>query len=182
MLGGGVWVFAALKGYSGFDDPYPDHGKMDRAARDASEAMGEFREEARAELEAPINEARAALLARMEKIRAECEAMHKNFDQAAMAFDALSAQTRGLDSAAQSAIQTYRDENASARTGAAPAYFDAPPPLPAAPADALAPAARLIGDARACLQEAQDQSAQAFAALLDELEGAQKRLDAAHPA
>ncbi|PZO55650.1 MAG: hypothetical protein DCF16_01900, partial [Alphaproteobacteria bacterium] len=27
MLGAGVWVFAALKGYSGFDDPYPDYGK-----------------------------------------------------------------------------------------------------------------------------------------------------------
>src|SRR5262249_38496790 len=26
MLGAGVWVFAVLKGYSGFDDPYPDYG------------------------------------------------------------------------------------------------------------------------------------------------------------
>ncbi len=41
MLGAGVWVFAALKGYSGFDDPYPDYGKMDRAASDAADvALG----------------------------------------------------------------------------------------------------------------------------------------------
>ena len=59
MLGAGVWVFAALKGYSGFDDPYPDFGKMDRAARDASEALSDFRADARLELEAPIERGEA---------------------------------------------------------------------------------------------------------------------------
>ena len=59
MLGAGVWVFAALKGYSGFDDPYPDFGKMDRAARDAADALSDFRADARLELEAPINAAQA---------------------------------------------------------------------------------------------------------------------------
>jgi hypothetical protein len=61
MLGAGVWVFAALKGYSGFDDPYPDFGKMDRTAKAATEALSDFRADARLELEAPINAAKAAL-------------------------------------------------------------------------------------------------------------------------
>ena len=61
MLGAGVWVFSALKGFSGFDDPYPDFGKMDRAAQAASEALSDFRADARLELEAPINVAKAAL-------------------------------------------------------------------------------------------------------------------------
>jgi hypothetical protein len=155
---------------------------MDRAARDASDDMAAFREDAREELEAPINAARSVLLSRMEKIRAECEAMHKSFDASAIAYDELAVQTRALGAAAHSAIQSYRDENLSARTSAAPAYFDMPPPLPGPPDDALAPAARLIGEARVRMQDAQDQSAQALSALLDELETAQKRLEAAHPA
>ena len=64
MLGAGVWVFSALKGYSGFDDPYPDFGKMDRAAQAASETLSDFRADARLELETPINVAKAALSAR----------------------------------------------------------------------------------------------------------------------
>lgn len=47
MLGGGVWVFAALKGYSGFDDPYPDYGKMARAAREAGDDLSSLRSEDR---------------------------------------------------------------------------------------------------------------------------------------
>src|SRR5690606_17077925 len=84
MLGAGVWVFAALKGYSGFDDPYPDFGKMDRTAKAATEALSDFRADARLELEAPINAAKAALSARLEKMRAEFEAMNKAFDAAAV--------------------------------------------------------------------------------------------------
>src|SRR5690606_5599509 len=84
MLGAGVWVFAALKGYSGFDDPYPDYGKMDRAAQAAADSLSEVRAEARAELEAPLDAAKTALAARLEKMRAEHEAMSEAFDAAAM--------------------------------------------------------------------------------------------------
>ena len=57
MLGASVWVFSTLKGYSGFEDPYPDYGKMARAARDASEALSSFRNQARFDLEEPIDTA-----------------------------------------------------------------------------------------------------------------------------
>jgi hypothetical protein len=181
MLGGGVWVFAALKGYSGFDDPYPDYGKIDRAEREACAAMAEFRDDARTELEAPINTARTALAARLEKTRAESEAMSKTFDAAAIEIEDLSAQARRLDQAASAAIQTYREENTARRISATPAYFDAGPPLPAPPDDALAQCAQMIANARVLVQDAQDQSAHALATLLEDLDAAQTRLEAAHP-
>jgi hypothetical protein len=178
MLGAGVWVFAALKGYSGFDDPYPDYGKMDRTAREAADALSDFRAEGRLELEAPVNVARAALSARLEKMRAEFEAMNKAFDAAALKMETLDAKARGLDQAAADAIHLYRLENTGFRTTPAPAYFGAPPPAAGPALDALAGAAGLIDDARARLAEAQAQSAAALEGLLAELEQATKQLDA----
>ena len=136
MLGAGVWVFAALKGYSGFDDPYPDYGKMDRAAMAAAETLSDFRADARLELEAPINAAKAALSARMEKMRAEFQAMSKAFDAAAQKMETLDAKARALDDAAASAVHLYRQENATARASPAPAYFSSPRP-PLAPRSTL---------------------------------------------
>ncbi|MGQ0533955.1 MAG: hypothetical protein ACT4OF_14880 [Caulobacteraceae bacterium] len=175
MLGAGVWVFAALKGYSGFDDPYPDYGKMDRAAKAASDALSDFRADARLELEAPINTAKAALSARLEKVRAELEAMSKAFDAAAMKMEALDAKARALDEAAAGAVHLYRQENAAARTSPAPAYFSTPPPAAGPALDALAGAAAMIDEARARLAEAQAQSAQALEELLAELDAATNR-------
>jgi len=178
MLGAGVWVFAALKGYSGFDDPYPDYGKMHRAAQDATEALSEFRAQGRLALEAPVNAAREALAARLTKMRAEFEAMSKAFDSAALKMEALDAKARALDQAAADAVHLYRQENAAARTTPAPAYFGAPPPAAGPALDALAGAAALIDDARARLAEAQVQSAAALEGLLSELDAATARLDA----
>ncbi|MEZ6023122.1 MAG: hypothetical protein R3C16_06865 [Hyphomonadaceae bacterium] len=180
MLGAGVWVFAALKGYSGFDDPYPDFGKIDRAARDAAEALSDFRAEARLELEAPVNTAREALAARTEKMRAEFEAMNKAFDAAAERMEALDAQTRALDEAGTAAVHLYRQENAAHRSTTAPPYFSAPPPAAGPALDALAGCAAMIDEARARLADAQAQSSQALEGLLSELDGATARLDAAN--
>lgn len=179
MLGAGVWVFAALKGYSGFDDPYPDYGKMDRASRAAGDALSDFRNEARLELEAPIDAAKAQLSARLEKMRAEYEAMSKAFDAASLKMEALDARARALDESAAAAIQLYRQENVTARTSPAPAYFGAPPPAAGPSLDALGPAAAMIDDARARLADAQTQSVQAQESLLLELEDATRRLDGA---
>jgi hypothetical protein len=175
MLGAGVWVFAALKGYSGFDDPYPEFGKMDRAARDAGEALSDIRAEGRQQLEAPIDAAKAALAARLEKMRAEFEAMTKAFDSAALKMEALDAKARALDEAAASAVHLYRQENTAARTAPAPAYFGTPPPAAGPALDALGGAAAMIDEARARLAEAQTQSARALEELLTELDQASSR-------
>lgn len=177
MLGAGVWVFAALKGYSGFDDPYPDYGKMDRAAREAGDSLSDFRAEARLELEAPVNAARQALAARMEKMRAEYEAMRKAFDTAGAKMASLDAKARALDQAAADAVHLYRQENTAQRTAPAPAYFGTPPPAAGPALDALGGAAAMIDDAHARLAEAQIQSARALEELLGELDAATKQLD-----
>lgn len=175
MLGAGVWVFAALKGYSGFDDPYPDYGKMDRATAVASETLSDFRADARLELEGPINTAKAALSARIEKMRAEYQAMSKAFDAAAAKIETLDAKARALDDAAASAVHLYRQENAAARTSPAPAYFSSPPPAAGPALDALGGAAAMIDDARQRLADAQTHSARALEELLTELDDATNR-------
>lgn len=182
MLGAGVWVFAVLKGYSGIDDPYPDYGKMDRAAHDAEEALSEFRAEAREDLEAPVNSARATLAARLEKMHAEVEAMAQAFDAAALRMEEIDADTRALDAAAASAIQAYRQENLAARTNPAPAYFAAAPPMGAQAPDSLQESAALLAGARARLHEAETALADSLKALHAELEAAQMRLDTSRPA
>ena len=177
MLGAGVWVFAALKGYSGFDDPYPDYGKMARAARDVGDALSDFRAEARLELEAPIDIAKTSLAGRLEKARAEFEAMNKAFDAASVRIEALDAAARALDEAATGAVHIYRQENSAARTTPAPTYFAMAPPTPGPTLDALAGCAAMIDEARARLAEAHSQSVHALEELLVELDEATKRLD-----
>jgi hypothetical protein len=151
---------------------------MDRAAREASEALSDFRAEGRQDLEAPVNAARIAIAARLEKMRAEFEAMNKAFDAAAIAMEALDAKARALDQAAADAIHLYRLENTGYRSTPAPAYFGSPPPAAGPPLDALAGAAALIDDARARLGEAQARSAHALEDLVAELNGATQQLDA----
>src|SRR5690606_19049271 len=157
--------------------PYPDYGKMDRAAQAAADSLSEVRAEARAELEAPLDAAKTALAARLEKMRAEHEAMSKAFDAAAMEMEALDAKARARDEAAAGAVHLYRQENAALRTAPAPAYFGAPPPAAGPALDALAGAAAMIDDARARLAEAQTQSAKALENLLAELDQAAARLN-----
>ncbi|HYD88577.1 MAG TPA: hypothetical protein VEA80_13975 [Vitreimonas sp.] len=177
MLGAGVWVFAALKGYSGFDDPYPDYGKMARSTEAAAEALSDFRADARGELEAPVELAKAALAARLEKMRAEFEAMSKGFDAAALKMEQLDAKARALDDAAAAAIHLYRQENIAHRTAPAPLYFSAAPPAAGPSLDALGAAAAMIDEARNRLNDAQRQSTQALEELLAELNAATARLD-----
>lgn len=179
MLGAGVWVFATLKGYSGVEDPYPDFGKMDRAAVEASASLSEYRADARGELEAPVNQAREALTARLVKMRAEFDAMSRAFDEAAAQMETLDAQARALDESAASAIHLYRQENIAARPTPAPAYFSVAPPMIGPSLDALAGSAGMIDDARNRLHDAQMQSGAALEALLMELEHVTRGLDSA---
>lgn len=177
MLGAGVWAFAALKGYSGFDDPYPDFGKMDRAARHAADDLSDFRAEARAELEAPIDAAKAALSARLDKMRGEFEAMNKAFDAAALRMEHLDLQARALDELAAAAVHLYRQENTAARKTNAPAYFAVPPPASGPALDVLAGVASLIDEARQQLAKAQADVAAALEGLLAELDQATAQHD-----
>jgi len=177
MLGGGVWVFSALKGYSGFDDPYPDFGKLDRASAEANEALAALREEAREDLEQPVTEARAAVNAALETHNAALDRMTRLYDSAAQAVAALDAEGRRLDDAARSAIQLYRQENIAARAGPAPAYFSDLPPNAGAEPDGLAACGALIAEARAAHAAAQDAATHARETLIADLDAATRRLE-----
>src|SRR5262249_3359423 len=121
--------------------------------------------------------ARAALSARLEKMRAEFEAMTKAFDAGAQRMEMLDARARALDDAVAEAIQLYRQENAGARTTPAPAYFSAPPPAAGPALDALTTAAGMIDSARALVHDAQRLSAEALEALVNELDDAATKLE-----
>ena len=155
---------------------------MDRSAKAAAEELSDFRADARLELEKPIDAARTALAGRMEKLRAEYEAMSKAFDEAALKMQTLDAKARALDQAAADAIHLYRQENAAARATPAPAYFSAPPPAAGPALDALAGCAAMIDEARARVADAQTQSAQALEGLLTELDDTTFRLNAGQAA
>jgi hypothetical protein len=177
MLGAGVWVFAALKGYSGFDDPYPDYGKMARAAAAADDEAADLRADAREEFEGPIEGAKAALGARLEAMRRALDAMGAALDEAAAQSRTLDAEDRALRDAAAGAIRFYRQENAQARGGAQPAYFASPVFGDAAQEDALANAAALMERARVQVSQAQAEAARALEALLAAIDEAAAALD-----
>jgi hypothetical protein len=178
MLGAGVWVFAALKGYSGFDDPYPDYGKMHRAQRDAEAHLGELRAEAREALEAAAEKARAEIEARIGALREAHAAMREAYDAAAVEMSAIDARARRLDETSAALIGAYRQENLAGRSSPAPAYFADPPAVGNGHEDALGECGRLMSAAQALLDAAQATAAQAFDTLGAELEAASKRLQA----
>ncbi|MGE3303677.1 MAG: hypothetical protein AB7M12_11245 [Hyphomonadaceae bacterium] len=94
MLGASVWVFAALKGYSGFDDPYPDYGKLDRAAAGAGDALADQRERLRVALEAPVTSARAALAGQLAAAEEALARMRKRYDDASAEIQRIEAEAR----------------------------------------------------------------------------------------
>jgi hypothetical protein len=178
MLGGAVWVFASLKGYAGFDDPYPEFGAMDRAARRAADALSEEREAAHEAMEEPLDAAREAIGAQAAKTRDVLAQMNAAFDAAGLELEALNGAEAQLDALEEAAVRVYREENLAARTTPAPAHFSLWPRGGVA-SDPLAGAAAMIEAARANAQDTQKRGAAALAGLAEALEAAVRRLDGA---
>ena len=149
---------------------------MDRAREAADHALSAVRGDSRETLEAPIDAALTAVAARVEKMRAEFEAMSKAYDAAAARMEALDAQARALDDAATEAIHIYRQENTAARATPAPSYFNTTPPTAGPSLDALATCGQMIDGARAQLAESKQQSTRALEELVAELDETTKRL------
>lgn len=169
MLGGAVWVFASLKGYSGVDDPYPDYGKFARLAQRLEDDHAERRETARTALEEPVAEANAAIAARLGAVSEALARRRAAFDEGAARLSALDARLRRLDEMEQRLL-------AQARRDAAP--------FPADPGwrsygDALAGAGDLIAAGERAAADAQAAAAQTLNALGAALEAATRRLDGA---
>jgi DNA repair exonuclease SbcCD ATPase subunit len=151
-----VWVFSTLKGYSGFDDPYPDYGKLDRAVRDAAETVSARRAAAREALEAPIEQARSLIEAQLAAAAAAVARVRARYDEACADLQAMEAETRRADDAAAGAIEIYRRERLAHSNGHEPPVFATLPP--SAPfTDALARAAdvRLAAEQEIAAMQAQ---------------------------
>lgn len=180
MLGAGVWVFSALKGYSGFDDPYPDYGKLDRAAQEAAERLAETRTETRAAMEAPVAAAHAAIATRLTQMRADVARGRETYDRAAAELQAIDAEARRAGEEGGALIQLYRRENLAARNGAAaPTYFADAPPTRVTFSDALSEAADLRLAADRALADSENAAAAKLEALGQELETLMEQMDRA---
>ncbi|MGE0044235.1 MAG: hypothetical protein AB7J28_14675 [Hyphomonadaceae bacterium] len=176
MLGAGVWVFAALKGYSGFDDPYPDYGKMHRAHRDAERALAGLREEVREALEGAVDDAREEIGTRISAMRERVGEMRTTYDEAAADIGIIDAKARRLADEAASLIHLYRQENAAARAAPAPAYFADPPATHAQTEDALVTLGRMLDEAQSALAAAQTRASAALDDLARQMEAISARL------
>jgi len=165
MLGAGVWVFAALKGYSGFDDPYPDYGKMARAHTRAADDLADLRAEVVDALEAAVEDAKGAIDSALGEMRESERAMRAAYEEAAGGIEAIDARARRLDESGAALIQLYRRENLAARGGTGPAYFSEPSPPTPAPPDALAVCGALLQETREALARSQREAATALETL-----------------
>lgn len=177
MLGLTVWVFAALKGYSGFDDPYPEFGKRDRAARRISEDVEDAREALRDALEEPVAKARAqaesALLAQREAVHA----MRAAYERTAERLLALASRSRRLGEAGAALVLLYRSENVAARRTPAPPAFTDPPGFPEPQDGALGRAAEFLSQAEQAHDQAQTMVAHGMGRLSEALHALALRLD-----
>jgi hypothetical protein len=177
MLGAGVWVFAALKGYSGFDDPHPEYGKMHRTQQSAAADLAELRAEFREELEDAVEDAHAAIEEELESMREAIRSMRLEYDEAATALGGLDTRLRKIDDLAGSLVQLYRRENLATRTTSPPSYFSEPAPIPSPPEDALAGSGRELSDAQERLSAAQSGASEALRALAGDMEAVSSRLN-----
>ncbi|MES1203856.1 MAG: hypothetical protein ABUS57_20660 [Pseudomonadota bacterium] len=180
MLGAGVWVFSALKGYSGFDDPYPDYGKFDRAAQQAADALSETRAEVRSTMEAPVQAAHGAIDARLTQMRADVDRGRQTYDRVAAELQQIDAAARLAGEEGGALIQLYRRENLAARNGAAaPTYFADAPPTRVTFSDVLSGAADLRLAADRALADSEAAAAAKLEALGQELETLMAQMDRA---
>jgi hypothetical protein len=151
MLAAGVFIFAALKGYRDLDDPYPDYGKLDRAAAAAREALDEAESEVRAARGQAVQAAQARIEADLTALKEREQAMLTAYDKLAARISLLDARIRALDATGASLIQLYRRENAAQRRTPPPAYFTRSVHDPAPLGDGLAAASETLGEGRAAI-------------------------------
>lgn len=181
MLGLAVWVFSALKGYSGFDDPYPDFGKRDRAARQSEADLSQAREALREALEAPILALEARSLADLAAQEQALVTMRVVYDRAADGLADIAAQHRRLSDLGTELIKRYREENLGSRKSTPPSFFLDSPAFAYRPEDPLHRAAQALQTAKSETEEAQRQVARAVQELGGVLEAASARLEPPAP-
>ncbi|MBI1252599.1 MAG: hypothetical protein GC189_14145 [Alphaproteobacteria bacterium] len=182
MLGGGVWVFAALKGYSGFDDPYPDYGKLDRAAQRAADDADALREEARESIEEAVDACGKTVRIALSTVQKAADGRIAAFDEAAAALSALDEQSRACAASAADLVAEYRRANAAARSTPIPEDVSSPRLQGAPPRiDRLTAASDALDAARREDAQTQALAADHLQRLAQDMEDACSRLGGRSP-
>lgn len=179
MLGLAVWVFSTLKGFSGFDDPYPDYGKFARAAQRSQDDVGFAREELRAALDAPVDKARDAVEAAVGGVAAAAASMRAAYEAGADRIALLDGEEIRLAATSAALVALYRQENTEARTSPAPLCFAAEPLAPPPPASGLDAAAAMLLKAEETLESLHAEAAAGLKRLAGAAEAAAARLEEA---
>lgn len=136
MLGLGVWTFAALKGFDGVDDRYPEYGRMSRIARDAAEELEALREDAHADMETALGRVQQAQDQAAAERQTALSAMQTAYNSAG-GLASVTGRWGRLETTKHELIALYRSENAAARRTAEPPAFSAPWPRREPPANPL---------------------------------------------
>ena len=171
MLGLGVWTFAALKGFDGVDDRYPEYGRMSRIARDAADDLEARREDAHADMETALGRVQQAQEQAAAERQGAVNAMQAAYNSAG-GLAAVAGRWGRLETIKQELIALYRAENAAARRTATPATFSAPWPRRDPPANPLTGPGAL-------LQGAKDEAAAAARSASSELSSLSAEVDRA---
>lgn len=177
IIGVSVWLLAAIKGYRDIDDPYPDFGKLDRAAKAAESDLDDLRAEAHAALEAPVQATRARLEVDATAAADRLQELDALFDAGAARVGALDRRLRRLEDLEAGLLALYHQENSAARPdhSACPA-LPAGPPRTAEP-DALADAGNVLAQARSAAREQSQSAAAMLERLTAELTAQMRTLD-----
>lgn len=125
MLGVGVWIFSAAKGYSGLDEPYLDYGRLDRLRAKADADLADLQDDAVETLTEPIAQANSAIEADLSAQRARLDAVRAAYDEAGAAVLTWRAARRRLLALRAALMAIYREENTAARATPAPPGFAA---------------------------------------------------------
>jgi len=179
MLGLAVWVFSTLKGFSGFDDPYPDYGKFARAAQRSQEDVAAAREDLRTALDAPVDRARDAVEAAVGGVAAAAASMRAAYEAGADRIALLDAEEIRLAATSAALVALYRQENTEARSSPAPLCFSAEPFAPPPPANGLDAAAAMLLKAEETVESANAEAAAGLKRLAGAAEAAAARLEEA---
>lgn len=115
------------------DDPYPGYAALDRRRRRAQDDYGLELEELRAELETLKDASLTALDRALAEARAVLHALHQAIEQKRATGLRLQHALADVDHCLDTLLGRFRDLNRLYRSGPAPAYFAARPPLAALP-------------------------------------------------
>jgi hypothetical protein len=117
------WAFQ--KGYT-FDDKYPDHGRLDRAYKEAAEREQQEQQLAQMKLRELLHHRKAAVQDAIQQSSAQVSMLARRAAELNHARQQLERQVQLIESHFQMVLEAYRQANLAVRVIPAPQYFSEP--------------------------------------------------------